>query len=619
MTGDDNDGIPLSGKLSKYEHSQPCISFTISSSLSSEELVELESRRYNMNQMSRYYQLGNHRDRDLSRPDDFRSLFVQQFEPNGEILLDSLKVAWIFEMFVGEMAIRLPMGLDGEIQLLDDLMLTNCDVHAKIRFINGEVDSVFDRTIESELQLTWQQSEAPPAIWGLRDKAEQFHPDPALIIDDHGRVDRFVIEHPELSASPIIFRRRYSVADESSFIEEVSVAFFIKANQPEHTADVTFDVHADFAPFVFDKLHSHDKMMKKKNNAESDNFSSSTIIPSSPLPSILLVINKQFPAIRINSEYVAVISSCINLNYSSNTKNTTRATRIIIQVNINNLLAQLDYPSNELSLRFNENKNPILTITEFLTAANLQHLLPKFPPSLIENVRLTNCNIRVPNLYCNGLSPIYARASAGKKVSDRLLVMTYVDWKKNNDQQSEEARKVSIVKLHDSKFITNKYFPALINNGIVSANHCFVYFDGDQASKLNQTLNDPVTRCWLKYNDSEFPKTIIPCGSNFLTVKQQKIIIWTPAINNNINDVAVIDKSDEQNKQSSDSSSEADRVIIKFDILTALSHDSRCSSQLAHYLLDFLPINVIYSLFAVLIVFIMLVHYYKITNGGSSD
>jgi len=158
-----------------------------------------------------------------------------------------------------------------------------------------------------------------------------------------------------------------------------------------------------------------------------------------------------------------------------------------------------------------------------------------------------------------------------------------------------------LIKLHDTKLINGRHFP-LDNFRSTRANHCFVYFNGEQEIKVDDSLNDKLQICRLKRAISDlcrFPRnSVILPGSHFFTVKQ-KSLIWSAVWKNNERD----DRIDQINEKSENPNSDNIKKIKGlmgindtrpiFDIPSALTQDHRCSSDLAHYILDFIPINAI--------------------------
>jgi len=503
VTGDGIDGgIPLRGKLSMKEDAYCkllAISFT-----SSDVQDELDARQHDMNQVSRYHRLGDHCRRG-SPEDEYRSYYVRKFGGIVGVSGKDLKVDWEFDSWIADVKIILPMKSEDSIELFEDCQLWNLVFKSTVGMANGGVRSVKPR-IKFNLRLIWQESEAPPALWALRGKAKSDKSVEADKPDVSSRVEAFTINFPPFSTKPIVFYRRYTGAAESLFSEEVCVDFPIEAAEPEHSSiNISFMVHPSIASFVFDKLYNHNEIIVKQRKEAKELGNPETIIPSPS--SLLSLANKHFPDIALVLESDAKIVSCLNFDKLDNlaNKNETRGTKITAPVIVKQLIAELSYPDRyrSINIQFKKEKTPFLTLTQFLTACNLQHLLKHFPSSLIENIRLTDCNISAELI--KGESKFYARASTGKRASACLLIMANMDVKNNYDEktkQSEYVRNVTIIKLHDTKFITNKYFPALIDSDSMNAKHSFVYYDGDRELSSNNSLNDLKGRCCEKYSKS---------------------------------------------------------------------------------------------------------------------
>jgi len=290
--------------------------------------------------------------------------------------------------------------MNGKLKLSNDLYFSNY-VYAPIVGIGDGYLFPTRYAARFDLEFTWQQSEAPPALWELREKAELFYSDPShpsvTAANNNGHVDYFFVREHNLPDQSIIFGRRYSASGKSSYSEEVSLIFPCDANE-EHGVYLDLKTNSRIAPYIFDKLskHSEDFTAKsKKRKVESGDSSMS--VPSDNLLSFQSIIENFFPSLKMNSNP----DSDVNVNVSSYLRlwenYTTDRTRIHGNVQINQIPANFDYGGydsiDQLQIKFN--KTATLTIPQLLQACNLSHLVQHFPSILIDKIRLTQCSMRV--------------------------------------------------------------------------------------------------------------------------------------------------------------------------------------------------------------------------------
>jgi len=586
----DTMGISLIGTVVEatgYEPATILFKFD-SSSLSGSEIDEIKKRLFDVQEFLVYHNLK-------------WSIFLNNFQSTARALVNSLSVEWKLQN--SEFTLKPMLLMKGNMKLWENLQLDNYIYKVNVIFRDGGIRSTRS-TAQFDLTFTWQQFEAPPALWELRDKAEKYHPDPDFSFiadDDNCRVEYFIVRHHNLSKNPVIFIRRCS-ADDNSFSEEVCLTFICHSSESEHAIKFTLKTDSRLAPYVFDQFanHSEDLVNSKKQKIESGESLLTTIINP---PSLQSVIDKHFPAVEWDNEYNVGVGSSIRLSENHD----TYATQINANVKINELTATLGYGgfrSHGLLIQFD--KTAELTIPQFLLACNLSHLVKHFPSLLIDKVRLTNCSMRIGD-PSNERPTIYAHSQTGNKSSD-LFLSLQTDIMTNYDPQTKErewARDSTLIKLHDAKLITGEHFSSLSKFGSTRTNNSFVYFHGDREIKANDSLNRDLKRCeWTGSisNLCKFPEDVkIPRGAHFLTVKQQKTIIWTPALQTDISDQHENDENrqqaqtDEQSSSNNNNSNTNEVIDMrpKFDIPTALIYHQRFSSHLAHYLLNFLPINTI--------------------------
>jgi len=625
MTVDESADIPLVGKFcssdraSSAKHISSHISFSMNIfSMPSKDSAEFKKVSSDVCEFFHHrkaleYQLSKHFDVRISTLEDFI-------------------VKWEIDSFNTKMILISVSKFDEILKLWDDCRLSEYLYNISVKSQDGE-DRTPERTARFNLEMTWQQFEAPPALWELRDKAEKYHPDPdsSVVVDadNNCRVDYFIVSDHDFSKHPVIFVRRYSGGDdENSYSEKVSLAFATTASVG-YTMELTLPADPRIAPFIYDKFVNHhqtlinlfeqrakheENLMKEKipmthniNNNNNNTTAPPLLTTMTNLSSLQSTINKYCPGVQFNPELpVNVFSNIQFINNKMQYSTTEIHGKILMTNGLIANLSYLEYYFGKLHIYFDETVT--LTIPQFLHAFNLSHLIKHFPSLLIDQVRLSYCSFQIDQAESERPT-IFVHARTGFNHSDNfmLLQMNLVTDGNAPSDERELARNMTLIKLHDTKLINSKNVSALKNFGLTRTRHCFVYYDGEQKVEAMNSLNEKLNNFrWDRKISGlcQLPMhTTLPLGSHFLTVEQRTSAIWTPALPPHASDetdeksqhAQIANSSSNYNIINKESKSGAKLINARpiFNFPTALINDHRFSTHLAHYLLNFLPINTI--------------------------
>lgn len=223
-----------------------------------------------------------------------------------------------------------------------------------------------------------------------------------------------------------------------------------------------------------------------------------------------------------------------------------------------------------------------MSIEQMLNACDLSSIRSHIPNTLL-SARLNSCQVRIQD------GRLVARGKTGPKNTERFLLLHCVD----KDIQRDPAYD-TLMKIVCKDLITARTFPCLESFGTGDVQHCYVYMQAAQPLQVDDALNWHIKRMEPDIYDQPsdvintafyrdpFPlATIIPQGSHFFTIRQQNLLHWTPAVDEN-----VVEQDD------SDLTPPAKRVksndhVNKFNIPFALFNDQRSSYGLAQYVFEF--------------------------------
>lgn len=358
------------------------------------------------------------------------------------------------------------------------------------------------------------------------------------------------------SVHPIVFRRIYRAADKR-VVEYVTLTFTVSDNR------VKVVTVPELAIRIHDQFLCNDEDNIKLFDASQTPLSDSSFWSMSYLTHSL--------RLSFMDERIEVSAS---LKQADLLPPRLHNVHIGGDVKLGSIVGIFKLSASASCLKLTQKDGFALMIHQLLDACHKSSVMEKIPCHILNSVRLQHCLLRFEFMSVKTFADAWTAADSDG--TDRFFMSVQPCY--------VHRQSTMLIHIHDSKIIHAENFRELTRFGTMDARHCYVYLSGGHVACIDADFNkvqqtfDPPASCFLP--------DVVPTGSHFLTVKQETSLCWTSVKDNSL---------DLSNDNTQLASVLDDPVAVAshltFNISLALLCDSRCSSELAHYVLDFVDMS----------------------------